>query len=99
MNWSRIIEEEEGGDHDEYFFDDEVENIITRQYLRNQAVVSSQRRRNLDAPPRWPNKRDHAAGDAQIHAYYFNANPVYSPMHFHRRYIRKVILSHVLMLR
>jgi hypothetical protein len=77
----------------EYFFDNEVDYIITRQYLRNQTVVPSQRRRNLDAPPRWPNKRDHAA-----HADYFNANPVYSPIHFRRRYVRKVILLHVLML-
>jgi hypothetical protein len=82
MNWSHIIQEEEENDDDKYFFGDEVENNIVQQYLQDQEASGSHRRCNPDAPPRWPNKRDHAAGDAQIRADYFVANPVYSPMHF-----------------
>jgi hypothetical protein len=93
MNWSHIIQEEEEDDDDEYFFGDEVENIIVQQYLQDQEAYGSHQRRNPDAPPRWLNKRDHAAGDAQIRVNYFVANLVYSPMHFRRRYARKLVLS------
>jgi hypothetical protein len=36
------------------------------------------------------NKRDHLTGDGQIRADYFGPNPVYSPMHFRRRYVLKL---------
>jgi hypothetical protein len=89
---SKMWQEEEEGDDDEFFFDDDDENIIlSYEYLQQQASGSRRRRsRNPDAPPRWPNKRDHSAGDAQIRAGYFGPNPVYSPMHFRRRYVLKL---------
>jgi hypothetical protein len=66
------------------------------QYLVSVETLGSHRRRAPYAPPRWPNKRDHAIGDAQIHAVYFIANPVYSPMAFCRRYVRKLVFFHLL---
>jgi energy-coupling factor transporter transmembrane protein EcfT len=89
MNWLRRIHEEEEED-DKYFFGDDDENLImTNQFLQQQAS-GSHWRHNPDAPPRWPDKRDHAAGDAHICAEYFGPNPVYSPMHFRRRYVLKL---------
>jgi hypothetical protein len=66
--------------------------MIVAQYL---VASESNRRRDPDAPPRWPNKRDHLTGDAQIRADYFVANPMYSPMAFRRRYVRKLVFSHL----
>jgi hypothetical protein len=88
---SKMWQEEED-DNDDEFFDDDDENIIlSYEYLQQQASGSWRRwSRNLDAPPRWPNKRDHLAGDAQICVDYFGPNPVYSPMHFRRRYVLKL---------
>jgi hypothetical protein len=87
---SKMWQEEEDDDDDEFFGDDD-EIILSYEYLQQQAFGSwRSRSRNLDAPPRWPNKRDHLAGDAQIRADYFGPNPVYSPMHFCRRYILKL---------
>jgi hypothetical protein len=83
--------QEDDDDDDEFFGDDDENIILSYEYLQQQASRSWWRRsRNPDAPPRWPNKRDHLAGDAQIRADYFGPNPVYSPMHFHRRYVLKV---------
>jgi hypothetical protein len=87
MNWSHNIQEGEEDDDDEYLFGDEVENNIVQQYLEDQEASRSRWRCNPDALSRWPNKRDHAAGDAQICIYYFIANLVYSPTHFRRRYV------------
>jgi hypothetical protein len=85
--WVRIIHQEEEEDDDEYFFGDDEENMIMGQYLVSQEASGSHRRYAHDALPRWPNKRDHAAGDAMIRADYFAADPVFSPMHFRRRYV------------
>jgi hypothetical protein len=52
-----------------------------------------------DAPLRWPNKRDYAAGDAQKRADYFVVNLVYSPMAFRRRYVRNLLFSYLPILR
>jgi energy-coupling factor transporter transmembrane protein EcfT len=90
MNWlRRIHQEEEEDDYDEYFGGDDENLIMANQFLQQQAF-GPRRRHNPDAPPRWPNKRDHAAGDAQIRADYFGPNPVYSPMHFRRRNVSKL---------
>jgi hypothetical protein len=85
-------EEEDDDDDDEFFDDDDDDNIILAyECLQQQAFGSWRRRsRNPDAPPRWPNKRDHSDDDAQIRADYFGPNSVYSPMHFRRRYVLKL---------
>jgi hypothetical protein len=62
MNWLRIIQQEEEEDDDEYFFrGDDEENMIMAQYLVTVEAPGSHRRCAPDAPPRWPNKREHAA--------------------------------------
>jgi hypothetical protein len=99
MNWLHIIQHEEEEDDDEYFFGgDDEENMIVTQYLVSVEASGSHRKRAPDAPPRWSNKRDHVAGDAHICVDYFVANPVYSPMVFRRRYVRKLVFSHLLVL-
>jgi hypothetical protein len=62
---SKMWQEEEDDDDDEFFGDDDENIILSYEYLQQQAFGSwRSRSRNLDAPPRWPNKRDHLAGDA-----------------------------------
>jgi hypothetical protein len=86
---SKMWQEEE--DDDGKFFGDDDENIIlSYEYLQQQAFGWRRRSRNLDAPPRWPNKRDHSTDDAQIRVDCFSPNPVYSPMHFRKRYVLKL---------
>jgi hypothetical protein len=88
---SKMWQEEEEDEDDEFFGDDDESIILSYEYMQQQVSGSWRRRsHNLDAPPRWPNKRDHPASDAQIRANYFGPNPVYSPMHFHRRYVLKL---------
>jgi hypothetical protein len=90
-SFSKMWQEEEDNDDDEFFGDDDENIILSYEYLQQQASGSWRRQsRNLDAPPRWLNKRDHPVSDAQIHADYFGPNPVYSPMHFRRRYVLKL---------
>jgi hypothetical protein len=86
MNWICAIHQEEE-EEDMFFVEDEDKEMLMGHYLLQQEASSSRRRRAPDAPPKWPNKRDHATGDAQICADYFVLDPVYSPMHFRRRYI------------
>jgi hypothetical protein len=81
-------QEQEEDDDDEFFGDDDENIILSYECLQQQAFGSWRRRScNPDAPPRWQNKRDYPVGDAQICAYYFGPTPVYSPMHFCRRYV------------
>jgi hypothetical protein len=89
---SKMWQEEENDDDDAEFFGNDDENIILPyEYLQQQAFGSWRRQScNPDAPPRWPNKRDHSTGDAQIRVDYFGPNPVYSPIHFRRRYVLKL---------
>jgi hypothetical protein len=89
-NWLRRIHQEEEDDDDEYFFSDNDENLIMANQFLQQQASGSHWRHNTDAPPRWLNKKDHATGDAHIRAYYFGPNHVYSPMHFHMRYVSKL---------
>jgi hypothetical protein len=93
MNWIHTIHQEEEEEEEEDMFfvededEDEDEDMLVGHYLLQQEASSSHRRRAPDAPPKWPNKMDHAAGDAHIRVDYFVPDPVYSPMHFRRRYI------------
>jgi hypothetical protein len=89
MNWIRDIHQQEEEEEDTFFVEDEDEDedMLVAYYFLQQEASSSYRRRASDAPPKWSNKRDHAAGDAQIHVDYFVPDPVYSPMHFRRRYM------------
>jgi hypothetical protein len=85
MNWIRAIHQEE--EEDMFFVEDEDEDTLVAHYLLQQEASSSHRRCAPDAQPKWPNKKDHAAGDAQIRSDYFVPDSVYSPMHFRRMYI------------
>jgi hypothetical protein len=91
MNWIRTIHQEEE-EEDMFFVEDEDEDMLVGHYLLQQEASSSRHRRDPDAPPKWPNKGDHAIGDAQIRADYFMPDPVYSLMHCCRRYISIFLL-------
>jgi hypothetical protein len=92
MNWIHTIHrKEEEEDHDMFFVEDDDEDMLVAHYLLQQEASGSHRRRDPNAPPKWPNKRDHTVGDAQIHVDYFAPDPVYSPMHFHRRYVSIIV--------
>jgi hypothetical protein len=44
-----------------FFGGNDEENMIMAQYLVSVEASGSHRRCALDAPPRWPNKREHPA--------------------------------------
>jgi hypothetical protein len=87
MNWIRAIRDDEEEEEQMFFVEDENEDMVVANYLLQQEASGSRRSRRPDAPSKWPNKRDHGADDAQIHADYFMPNPMYLPLHFHRRYV------------
>jgi hypothetical protein len=76
MNWLRRIHQEEDDDDDDENFGDDDENLIMAYQFLQQQASGSHPRHNPDAPPWWPNKRDHVVGDAQICVDYFGPNPV-----------------------
>jgi hypothetical protein len=87
MNWIYAIHDDEEEEEQIFFVEDEDEDMVVANYLLQQEALGSCHSRRHDAPPKWPNKRDHGAGDAQIHADYFMSNLVYLPLHFRMRYV------------
>jgi hypothetical protein len=86
MNWIRAIRDDEE-EEQMFFTEDEDKDMVVTNYLLQQEASGSRRSRRPDAPPKWPNKRDHGASDAHIRADYFVPNLMYSPLHFGRRYV------------
>jgi hypothetical protein len=87
MNWICAIRDDEEEEEQMFFVEDEDKDMVVMNYLLQQEALGSHRSHRPDAPPKWPNKRDHGVGDAKIHVDYFVMNPVYSPLHFCRRYV------------
>jgi hypothetical protein len=86
MNWIRVICNDEEEETYRFFVEDKDDEMLVAHYLLHEEASCSHRRCDPDASPKWPNKRDHVAGDAQIWVDYFTPDPVYSPMHFRQRY-------------
>jgi hypothetical protein len=66
MNWVRAIHNDEEEETDRFFVEGEDEEMLVTHYLLHEEASGSHWRREPNAPPKWPNKRDHATGDAQI---------------------------------